>query len=144
MDFTVIVAVNFSLYQFGVAAQLAGHSQVAVNGPSFPQQQSPYLAEQNNGSSSHVSIIPLQIVGTLTPAIVFLSNTKQVILLKLMNTNYLYWRMQMKSYLLGQGVFHFVDGSMSCPLLMFLTILLVLLRPSTCLFFVGSNRINLF
>jgi hypothetical protein len=25
--------------------------------------------------------------------------------LKLTNTNYLYWRMQMKPYLLGQGVF---------------------------------------
>jgi hypothetical protein len=31
-----------------------------------------------------------------------------------MNINYLYWRMQMKPYLLGQGVFHFVDGSMLC------------------------------
>jgi len=31
-----------------------------------------------------------------------------------MNTNYLYWRMQMKPYLLGQGVFHFVDGLVSC------------------------------
>jgi hypothetical protein len=47
-------------------------------------------------------------------AIVQLSNTYQVISLKLTNTNYLYWRMQMKSYLLGQGVFHFVDGSLSC------------------------------
>jgi hypothetical protein len=90
MDFTVIVAVNFSLYQFGVAAQLAGHSQVAVNGPSFPQQQSPYLAEQNNGSSSHVYVSPLHIMETSTLAIVALSNTQQVILLKLANNNYLY------------------------------------------------------
>jgi hypothetical protein len=49
-------------------------------------------------------------------AIVFLSHTyHQVISLKLTNTNYLYWRMQMKSYLLGQWVFGFVDGSNSCP-----------------------------
>jgi len=48
-------------------------------------------------------------------AIVPLSHTHQVISLKLTNTNYLYWRMQMKPYLLGQGVFGFVDGSNSCP-----------------------------
>jgi len=54
-------------------------------------------------------------MGPQTPAIVALSNTHQVVSLKLTNTNYLYWRMQMKPYLLGQGVFHFVDGSMSCP-----------------------------
>jgi hypothetical protein len=54
-------------------------------------------------------------MGTQTPAIVALSNTHQVVSLKLTNTNYLYWRMQMKPYLLGQGVFHFVDGSMSYP-----------------------------
>jgi len=93
MDFTVIIAANFSLHQFGITAQLVGHSQVTVNGPSFSQQQSPYLAEQNNGSSSHVSVVPLCIMGTSTPVIVFLSNTQQVISLKLMNTNYLYWRM---------------------------------------------------
>jgi hypothetical protein len=48
-------------------------------------------------------------------AIVPLSHTHQVIFSKLTNTNYLYWRMQMKPYLLGQGVFGFVDGSNSCP-----------------------------
>jgi hypothetical protein len=48
-------------------------------------------------------------------AIVSLSHTHQVIYLKLTNTNYLYWRMQMKPYFLGQGVFGFVDGSNSCP-----------------------------
>jgi len=48
-------------------------------------------------------------------AIVSLSHTYQVISLKLTNTNYLYWRMQMKPYLLGQGVFEFVDDSNSCP-----------------------------
>jgi hypothetical protein len=47
--------------------------------------------------------------------IVSLSHTHQVISLKLTNTNYLYWQMQMKSYLPGQGVFGFVNGSNSCP-----------------------------
>jgi hypothetical protein len=53
-------------------------------------------------------------MGTHTPAIVPLSNTNQIVSLKVMNINYLYWRMQMKPYLLSQGVFHFVDGSVSC------------------------------
>jgi hypothetical protein len=57
----------------------------------------------------------LPLMGTHTPAIVPLSNTHQVVSLKLTNTNYLYWRMQMKTYLLSQGVFHFIDGSVSCP-----------------------------
>jgi len=48
-------------------------------------------------------------------SIISLSHTHQVISLKLTNTNYLYWRMQMLSYLLGQGVFGFVDGSNTCP-----------------------------
>jgi len=50
-------------------------------------------------------------------AVVPLSNTHQVISLKLTNNNYLYWRMQMKPYLLGQGVYAFVDGSYPCPAL---------------------------
>ena len=50
-----------------------------------------------------------------TAVIVPLSNTQQVINLKLTNNNYLYWRMQMKPYLIGQGVFSFVDGSNPCP-----------------------------
>jgi hypothetical protein len=54
-------------------------------------------------------------MGTTTPSIVALSNTHQVVSLKLTTTNYLYWRMQIKPYLLGQGVFHFVDGLVSCP-----------------------------
>jgi len=54
-------------------------------------------------------------MGTTTLSIVALSNTHQVVSLKLTTTNYLYWRMQMKPYLLGQSVFHFVNGSMSCP-----------------------------
>jgi hypothetical protein len=49
----------------------------------------------------------------------------------------------MKPYLLGQGIFHVVDGLCCVLLLMFLTILLVLLWQSTHIFFVGSNIINL-
>jgi hypothetical protein len=48
-------------------------------------------------------------------SIISLSHTQQVISLKLTNTNYLYWRMQILPYLLGQGVFGFVDGSNTCP-----------------------------
>jgi len=48
-------------------------------------------------------------------SIVSLPHTHQVISLKLTNINYLYWRMQMKPYLLGQGIFGFVDGSNYCP-----------------------------
>jgi hypothetical protein len=48
-------------------------------------------------------------------SIVSLSYTNHVISLRLTNTNYLYCQMQMNSYLLGQGVFDFVDGSNSCP-----------------------------
>jgi hypothetical protein len=52
---------------------------------------------------------------TKVSAIIPLPNTQQVISLKLSNTNFLYWRMQMKPFLLGQGVFPFVDGSLPCP-----------------------------
>ena len=50
-----------------------------------------------------------------TTVLIPLSNTEQVINLKLTNNNYLLWRMQMKPYLIGQGVFSFVDGSTPCP-----------------------------
>jgi hypothetical protein len=56
-----------------------------------------------------------EVAAASSVAIVSLSHTHQVIYLKLTNTNYLYWRMQMKPYFLGQGVFGFVDGSNSCP-----------------------------
>jgi hypothetical protein len=87
----------------------------AADGGVLPQQQPPLLAEHINDSFSHVSVVPLNIIRIPTPAIIDLFNTQQVVSLKLVNINYLYCRMQMKSYLLGQGVFHFVDGSMSCP-----------------------------
>jgi hypothetical protein len=112
MDFTIAAA--FSLHQTGSATQLASLLEAAVVG-SFSHQQQPQPAEQNHGSFSHVSVVPPYIMGTTTPSIVALSNTHQMVSLKLTTTNYLYWRMQMKPFLLGQDVFHFVDGSVSCP-----------------------------
>jgi len=52
---------------------------------------------------------------TPVAAIIPLPNTQQVIFLKLSNTNFLYWRMQMKPFLLRQGVYLFVDGTSPCP-----------------------------
>jgi hypothetical protein len=112
MDY--IAAVDFSL-STGGAAQPANHPQAAAVG-AFSSPQQPPLAELVSDSSSQVPAIPLPLMGTNTTTIVPLANTHQVVSLKLTNTNYLYWRMQMKPYLLGQGVFHFVDGSVSCPL----------------------------
>ena len=87
MDFAA--AAEFSLHQTSGVDQPASHSQAAVGG-AFPHQQHPLHAEQNHGSSSHVYVVPLHIVGTSTPSIVALSNTQQVVSLKLTNTNYLY------------------------------------------------------
>jgi len=55
---------------------------------------------------------------TATAAVIPLPNTQQAINLKLTNSNYLFWRMQMKPYLIGQGVSSFVDGSHFCPSLL--------------------------
>jgi hypothetical protein len=87
MDFAA--AAEFSLHQTSGVDQPASHSQAAVGG-AFPHQQHPLHAEQNHGSSSHVYVVPLHIVGTSTPSIVALSNTQQVVSLKLTNSNYLY------------------------------------------------------
>jgi len=111
MDSTA--AADFSL-STGGAAQPANHPQAAAGGVFSPQQQLT-LAEHVSDSSSQVSVVPLPFMGTHTLAIVPLSNTHQVVSLKLTNTNYLFWRMQMKPYLIGQGVFHFVNGLVSCP-----------------------------
>jgi len=100
MDSTA--AADFSL-STGGAAQPA----------SPPQDAAP--TELVSDSSSQVPAVPLSLMGTHATTIVPLANTHQVVSLKLTNTNYLYWRMQMKPYLLGQGVFHFVDGSVPCP-----------------------------
>jgi hypothetical protein len=111
MDSTA--AADFSL-SIGGAAQPANHPQAAVAG-AFSSPQQPSLAELVSNSSSQVPAVPLPLMGTHITTIVPLANTHQVVSLKLTNTNYLYWRMQMKPYLLGQGVFHFIDGSVPCP-----------------------------
>jgi hypothetical protein len=87
MDFTV--AADFSLHQKSGVDQPTTDSQAAAGG-AYPHQQHPLHADENHGSSSHVSVVPLHIMGTSTPSIVALSNTQQVVSLKLTNTNYLY------------------------------------------------------
>jgi len=68
-------------------------------------------------AGEHLLLQPTSDAAVVSAAasIISLSHTHQVISLKLTNTNYLYWHMQMLSYLLGQGVFGFVDGSDTCP-----------------------------
>jgi hypothetical protein len=80
MDSTTAVA-NFSLTTSG-AAPPANHLQ-ASGGGVLPPQQQPSLAEQVNDSFSQVFVVPLHIMGTQTLAIVALSNTHQVVSLKL-------------------------------------------------------------
>ena len=92
----------------GVATSPASHP------PAAGREQLPHV-EHVSDSSSHHSVVPLPLMGTQSTTMVPLSNTHHVVSLKLTNTNYLYWRMQMKPYLLGQGVFQFVDGSLPCP-----------------------------
>jgi hypothetical protein len=88
-------------HQINSTAQPAIPLKVVVVVSSFSHQQQPQPAEQNHCFFSRVSVIPLHIMGTTTPSIIVLSNTHQVVLLKLTTINYLYWPMQMKPYLLG-------------------------------------------
>jgi len=77
-----------------------------TNSPSSPN---------TNVSASSPNINVVMLPSAATPAVIPLSNTQQVINLKLTNSNYIFWCMQMKPYLIGQGVFLFVDGLYSCP-----------------------------
>jgi len=72
---------------------------------------------QSSLAAATASIVPMNSsLDTMNrSAIIPLSNTQQVISLRLSNTNFLYWRMQMKPFLLGQGVYSFVDGTSPCP-----------------------------
>ena len=72
---------------------------------------------QSSLAAATASIVPMHSsLDTMNrSAIIPLSNTQQVISLRLSNTNFLYWRMQMKPFLLGQGVYSFVDGTSPCP-----------------------------
>ena len=92
-----------------------GAATSSTNHPHVVGREQLPRVEHVSDSSSHDSSVPLPLMETHTLAMAPLSNTHQIVSLKLMNINYLYWRMQMKSYLLGQGVFHFVDSSLSCP-----------------------------
>jgi len=82
-------------------------TSINVN-PSSPNSFSPVpgLTTATNTAMAHF---------VATTALIPLSNTQHVINLKLTNNNYLFWHMQMKPYLIGQGVFLFVDGSTPYP-----------------------------
>jgi hypothetical protein len=84
-------AAAFFPHQTGGIAQPASHLEAPAVG-SFSHQQQPQPATQTPGSFSHVSVVPLHIMGTTPPSIVALSNTHQVVSLKLTTINYLYWR----------------------------------------------------
>jgi hypothetical protein len=84
-----IAAVAFPPHQTGGAAHLANPSE-AVVAIFFSHHQQPQPTEHNHGSFSHVSVVP-HIMGIITPSIIVLSNTHQVVSLKLTTTNYLYW-----------------------------------------------------
>jgi hypothetical protein len=83
-------AFTFFPHQTGSTAQPASHLKAAAAG-SFSQQQQPQPAAQTAGSFSHVSVVPLHIMGATPPSIIALSNTHQVVSLKFTTTNYLYW-----------------------------------------------------
>jgi hypothetical protein len=135
--------IAFSPHQTGGASQPASPLEFVAAG-SFSHQQQPQPVEQNHGYFSHVFVIPPHIMRTTTPSIIVLSNTYQVVSLKLTTTNYLYWRMQMKPYLLGQGVFHFIDCSVPCPPSHVFYCSDGSSSESTPLFSIGSNMISLF
>jgi len=78
------------------------------------------VSSSSSNSSSSVLGLTTASDTAMTPSaatsvLITLSNTQQVIYLKLTNIDYLFWHMQMKSYLIGQRVFSFVDGSTTCP-----------------------------
>ena len=78
---------------------------------------------QSSLAAATASIVPMNSSLDIMnrSAIIPLSNTQQVISLRLSNTNFLYWRMQMKPFLLGQGVYSFVDGTHHVlPLILYL------------------------
>ena len=106
-------AAAFSPHQTGDIAQSTSYSEAAAAG-SFSQQQQPQPAVQTPVSSPKL----LPSLSTLWGQHLILS-LRCPILIKWSHWSLrpptLYWRMQMKPYLLGQGVFHFVDGSVPCP-----------------------------
>jgi hypothetical protein len=72
-------------------------------------------SSNTNVSVSSPNINAVMFPFAATTAIIPLSNTQHVINLKLTNINYLFWRIQMNLYLIGQRVFLLADGSHTCP-----------------------------
>jgi hypothetical protein len=72
---------------------------------------------QSSLAAATASIVPLNSSLDIMnrTVIIPLPNTQQVISLQLSNTNFFYRRMQMKPFLLGQGMHFFVDGTSSWP-----------------------------
>jgi len=98
---SAVAAATYSPHQTDGAAQPGSHSKVVATG-FFSHQQQPQPTEQNRGSFSYDYVVPLHIMGTTTPSIVALSNTHQMVSLKLTITNF-------------SHVFHFVEGLVLCP-----------------------------
>jgi len=72
---------------------------------------------QSSLAAATASIVPLNSSLDIMnrTVIIPLPNTQQVISLQLSNTNFFYRRMQMKPFLLGQGMHFFVDGTSPWP-----------------------------
>jgi hypothetical protein len=87
---------------------------INVNSTSPTSSSLVALASASVPVSAHNTTLTASSVSTAPPPIIPLSNTQQVINLKMTNTNYLFWRMQMKPYLIGQCVFSFVDVLTIC------------------------------
>jgi hypothetical protein len=98
-----------------VAAASLTHSSSSLEPPSMSAATSGASLAAAKIELPQTSSLDVMTAMTKVPDIIHLPNTQQVISLKLSNTNFLYWRMQMKPFLFSQGVFPFVDGSLPCP-----------------------------
>jgi hypothetical protein len=98
-----------------VAAAPLSHSSSSLAPPSMSAATASASLAAAEIELPQTSSLDVMTTMTKVPAIIPLPNTQQVISLKLSNINFLYWRMRMKPFLLGQGIFPFVDGSLPCP-----------------------------
>jgi len=128
---------RFFLHQIGVPSPTlqAFVSSQSMHTSSF----SPAL----ESSPTTNATVNLPLLKASITTIVPLSNTHQVISLKFTNNNYIYLRMQMKPYLLGQVIFHFLMAHCRVLILMCF-LLMVLLFRLILFFFIRSSMINLF
>jgi hypothetical protein len=120
MDPSQPAAISYSATALVVPSctPVAGSLSSSASVLQWPQHTDVGHALLNQFNPNNAPLLPAssaEATAASAMAIVSISHTHQVISLKLTNTNYLYWRIQMKPYLLGQGVFGFVDGSNSCP-----------------------------